>query len=227
MKVVALCPELTPTIVARSPKRIRPSQLSSKIAFSMEARVNHFTTCKICICKFLENMPTEAKKQRLINNYRQKYKEELQQLQGQTEIPYVDYNEKGNFETINMKKDLSRSLILNEVLHILKLQHNITIQKSWEILEENLRRNPTILRKWLAIKTPIGIKTSPTNFQVGSNRNMKKLLSIAKKIKNKDKISILPHTRQRKNKRKSLYKRIRENRQKRNNKQTEMLHLQE
>ena len=96
-------------------------------------------------------------------------------------------NEKGNFETINMKKDLSRSLILNEVLHILKLQHNITIQKSWEILEENLQRNPTILRKWLAIKTPIGIKTSPTNFQVGSNRNMKKLLSIAKKIKNKDK----------------------------------------
>ena len=177
------------------------------------------------ICKFLENMPTEAKKQRLINNYRQKYKEELLHLQGQTEIPYVDYNEQGNFETINMKKDLSRSLILNEVLHILKLQHNITIQKSWEILEENLRRNPTILRKWLAIKTPIGIKTSPTNFQVGSNRNMKKLLSIAKKIKNKDKISILPHTRQRKNKRKSLYKRIRENRQKRNNKQTEM-HLQ-
>ncbi len=169
------------------------------------------------ICKYLDNMSVEDKKQRLIMNYREQNKDELHQLRQQTKTPYLDYNEHGNLVTINMENDLSRNLRLNEILKCLKIQHNLNLDQAWKLLETNLINSPQILHNWLSNKAIKGEKEGPTYFQVGSTRNMKKLLNIYKKIKNKDRKFALQFDHRRKKKRLNPYKRRRENKIKQTN----------
>ena len=163
------------------------------------------------ICKFLENMTIEDKKQRLINNYREEHKDMLAQLRNQTHQPYLDYNKEGSLITINMNKDLSRSLRLKEVIQIIRQQHNLTISEAWKVLEKQLKRNPQILQNWLN-NAWNQCERNPTKFRFGSNGNMKKLLTIMKKIRSNRKNHFFQSNKQTKRNRRNPYHRRRDNR---------------